>query len=202
MALALIALLSATVGPFAARAAPRGKDTPGETLYFPTAVGTKWVYQSADKFERAEEVMAVEEKDGAFRVTVGRVRGGELAAESLVSVSAAGLSVLTLAVADLTEPLVLLRLPHAAGNNWEPALAGKPWGRVVGTAVADGPDRIEVPAGVYQAIRVRTEIPFIDGRKGKGLAKKTVWYAPGVGVVKEVDGDDIQVLKTFTPGKK
>jgi hypothetical protein len=43
-------------------------------------------------------------------------------------------------------------------------------------------------------------MPFVDGRKGK--AKKTIWYAPEVGKVKEVYGEHVELLKSFVPGKE
>jgi hypothetical protein len=79
-------------------------------------------------------------------------------------------------------------------------MAGEPWGRATGTAKASGPERVVVPAGTYRAVRVDMEMPYIDGRKG--MAKRSYWYAPGVGRVKDVADGEVTVLKSFTPGKK
>lgn len=184
----------------AAPAAPVAKDKPAETLYFPTTVGTKWVYEKSDKSEAVEVITATKQKDEATLVSVGWERRGEVQPMLEVEVSEKGLAVRKTLVADLSEPLWLLRLPHTAGNKWGPVMAGEPWGRVVGKASSSGPERVEVPAGVYQAIRVDTEMPHIDGREG--VTKSTTWYAPGVGVVKQARGDQVRVLKSFTLGKK
>ena len=180
-------------------AAPVPQDKPKAGLYHPTRVGAKWVYKSGDQ-DSVEVVTDVKEKDGAKLVTVGYESRGEVTPSHVVSVSDKGLCVLAFNVAELTEPLWLLKLPHAPGNKWEAVLAGAPWGRTVGSAKAEGPERVEVPAGTYQAIRVELEIPYIDGREGK--ARKTIWYAPGVGKVKEVYGEQVELLKSFDPGKE
>jgi hypothetical protein len=184
----------------AAIAAPVGKEAPGGGFYFPTTVGTKWVYQINDKTETVEVITAAEEKDKATRVTVGRERRGEVFTDRVIDVSDKGLAAVAFNLGDLTEPLWLLRLPHAAGNKWEPVMAGKVWGRAIGTAKASGPERIEVPSGAYQAIRVDMEMPYIDGHEGTD--KRSYWYAPGVGLVKQVADGKVKVLKSFTLGKK
>lgn len=202
MARALAALALLVLSASACLWAPPPKDGP---VYFPTKAGARWVYLvklgEVDRpYESVEVVTAVEQKGGATLVTVGHESQGEVMPHHVMSVSSKGVFVTSAVGGEMTEPFCVLRLPHRPGNKWEAVFAGKQWGRVVGTAAAFGPEEVEVPAGKYQAVRVESETPFIDGRKGS--AKATTWYAAGVGVVKEVraDAGSVRVLKEFTPG--
>jgi hypothetical protein len=65
-------------------------------------------------------------------------------------------------------------------------------------------EEVEVPAGKFKAVRVEA-VRAAGGRE----VRYTTWYAPGVGVVKHVLGDEadrdnsqVQALKAFTSGKK
>jgi hypothetical protein len=61
-------------------------------------------------------------------------------------------------------------------------------------------EEVEVPAGKFKALRVEAEQEL-----GANVFKSTLWYAPGVGLVKSVTNTNgterVQVLKSFTPGK-
>ena len=87
------------------------------------------------------------------------------------------------------EPAVLLKLPAKPGDTWTEAhLTWTVWEA-----------EVEVPAGKSTAIPVSTELE-VPGEAGK----RTVWFAPGVGMVKTVTTafgiDRTTVLKSFTPG--
>ncbi len=198
----LLVLLSAAVVPFAvAPAAPVPPEAKKPGLYFPTKVGTKLVYQAeGEKHERVEVVMEVEDKDGAKIVTMGFLSRGKVEPHNVVSVSDKGLCIVDTNVSDLDEPMWLLKLPHKDGNKWDFVIAPAAIGKWKGTAVASGPDKVEVPAGKFEAIRVELDITFAGDR-----TRITTWYAPGVGNVKEIHKSEfnerVEVLKSFTPGK-
>jgi hypothetical protein len=59
--------------------------------------------------------------------------------------------------------------------------------------IASGPERIEVPAGVFDAIRVEAIYTLNDKPR-----KITSWYAPKVGLVRR-EGHVSNVLKAFNP---
>lgn len=201
VSLAFVLALCTAGAPRLSTAAPIPKDAAKGVLYHPTRVGAKWVYKSGDR-DSVEVVTDVKEKDGAKLVAVGHEIGAKVTPFRVVSVSAHGLCLPAGEVGEFTlnEPLWLLKLPHAPGNKWEAVLDVAQFGRVVGSAKADGPERVEVPAGTYQAIRVVLELQ-IDGRTGKPVPQ-TIWYAPGIGKVKEVQGDRVEELKSFDPGKE
>jgi hypothetical protein len=85
-----------------------------------------------------------------------------------------------------------LKLPHKDGQTW---VVGAPADT---TVTARGPERVEVPAGVFSAIRV-------EYRSGQHPDPQVTRYmAPRVGMVKTVYRQEergIVVLKSFTHGK-
>jgi len=176
--------------------APVPADSTPPPLYFPTIKGSKWVYQTEEN-ERVEVILDVKEKSGEKLVTVGyQVRDKQPSPAHTVAVSGKGLCLVNTTVATLDEPFWLLKLPQPQNTKWDAVLAVSGIGREVGKMTATGPERVEVPAGTFQAIRVDLDINL-----GKRL-RKTCWYAPGVGKVKEVVGDSVEVLKSYTVGKQ
>lgn len=168
-----------------ALAAPVPKDAGKTPIYFPTAVGAKWVYEDTDGETEEVEVYEVE-KDGD-NVVVGRRRVGETVPYTKMIVSADGLR----QPPDREgEKGWVLKSKLKAGESWEVPGGGK--------RTVSGPEEVKVPAGKYQALKVVWED---DGRT------LTSWYAPGVGEVKRtVKRDGVEIvyrsLKSFTEGKK
>lgn len=166
--------------------------------YFPTRIGTKWVYLTDDKKESVRVITAVEERDGSTAVTMeSRVDEKKVHSEK-VSVSARGICRLT-DEADKCE--WLLKTPAKPGEKWTYKLADGPITYEASYTVRPT-ESVEVPAGRFRCIRVDQEYAT-DHVAGSA----TVWYAPGVGEVKwsyKTKGDDaesVTVLKSFTPGK-
>jgi hypothetical protein len=185
----------------------------GPADYFPTKVGTRWVYEvSGDEpAEVAEEVVSVEEKDGT-RVVMLRVEHKSVDPATKTPVTAIwkdkvlvrkdGVFAVTWWSA---EPgLCLLRLPHARGNTWEERHPYLDTGDTLKrTCSASDPEEVKVPAGAYKAVRVETT-HSVAGKAGAQTARfSDDWYAPGVGLVKQErrDVNRVRVLKEFTPGK-
>jgi hypothetical protein len=169
---------------------------PKETLYFPTKLGAKWVYVSAGGKKEVRSVTAVADKDGAKVVTVSV--NGET---RKYQVSEDGVFLVAYGKDKYDPPECLLKLPHADGAKWD--LVPQKFGPQAGTFEAFGPERIEVPAGKYSAIRVES----FAGIPNVGFFEKT-WYAKGVGVVKFARSlqsptrpEDEWVLKSFTAGR-
>src|SRR5262249_33596713 len=156
--------LSAAVVLFAvAQAAPVPPPPKTPPLYFPTKVGTKWVYEN-DKRESVEVVMEVKEKDGAKLVKIGYENDGKAVYDRTISVSEKGLSMVETGISPLSEPCWELRLPHKANNKWDVVLAPVVFSTLKGTAVANGPEKVDVPAGKFEAIRVKLDIAYDDGQ--------------------------------------
>lgn len=169
------------------------KDPP---LYFPTKVGTKWVY-AEDEGEKTLVVEAVEPGRGGLVVTVARVDGEKRTPYEKVAVSPGGLVRLEMHGEKLDPPLVLLKAPPKAGDAWdlETRLTEGPAG--VLTMTVAGEEDVTVPAGRFTAARV--DCAYLSPEHE---ATCTRWYALGVGLVQAGHGGRAyRSLKSFAPGK-
>jgi hypothetical protein len=178
--------------------APKPKDTKAP-VYMPTAVGTKWVYDDNGR-DKTQEVIAAEAKDGETILTVRHMTDrGEF--NLTVAVSAAG--VFGRGTGEHHFDICRLQFPVKAGKSWDVSLAPQEGllsfaGKVtVGTV-----EKVEVPAGTFDAVPVRLKQTSQNGKKLDKPEVTTSWWAPDVGVVREkFDTIDLK-LKSFTPGKK
>ena len=176
-------------------AAPIPKTTPKETkLYFPTTVGSKWVYQSEDgEYTEVVKDVVNKEKERCWIVSVSRVdKDGKEVPSKEWEVSEGALILTKSAVSPkkrLAWPHLLL--PHNPGKQWQflPESDSHP-------CVAIKPQRVKVPAGEFDAVGVE----LYSGRQ----LVETKWYAIGIGLVKRTDLDgkvDLE-LKSFTRDKE
>jgi hypothetical protein len=183
--------------PAAAAPGPKGGAAP---LYFPTAVGATAVYQTTIgklKYEHTHRVTQVVQEPDGVRVTVERAELGDAPLEYEMVVSPAGLSHTKTSGQALDPPVPLLRPPAKVGGTWE-------WDRPGARSryMLAGEEEVQVPGGKFKAVRI--DVERVDG---KAMRQSAVWYAPGVGVVKQVfynpgRDDQVQELKSFTPGGK
>jgi len=195
-------VILAAVG--SAGSAPQLKDRPAGD-YFPTTVGDRWVIELQYKTHSVsytEVVTAVEKKDGARVVSVGREEDGKVGpVTSDVRVTDRGLFRTSLLGTEYDEPYCILKLPLKAGESWTSQV--KSDGAVTSTfkykAIQE--ETVEVPAGKFKAFRIEVEI---DSR-GQA-AKSVIWYDARVGAVKMEheagDSSYVRVLKSFRPGGK
>jgi hypothetical protein len=174
-----------------------------DALYYPTREGDKLVYEmrSGDSVNELTEVVTkVERKDDALLVTVERNAGGKKALASQFTVSEKGVTRVVTSGRELPVPIPMLKLPGKPGDTWtyEPDAAGGPPRKTTYTLGKE--EDVEVPAGKFKALRVESEQVL-----GDNVYKSTLWYAPGVGLLKSVNNiggtERTQVLKSFTPGK-
>jgi hypothetical protein len=194
-AILLVAVVSACAEP---APAPR----PKTVYYFPVTVGAKWVHiwkSESGKEKDREEVEIVtnvkDGKDGAKFVTVGYVADDGLShPRQVFEVSDRGLIWIEKFGPQSGapfKPLCELKLPHKPGQSWSDDDYG-----INAKLMAQGPEKIKVPAGEFDCIRVE----YRDDRDPEPT--QTRWYAPGVGMVKIKSDDLIIVLKSFKPGKE
>jgi len=162
--------------------------------YFPTKVGAKWVYDLDGK-DITQEITAVKSRGDNVLVTVLRVDQFGTKREAQIKITKKGLFQLTGGPADIHPPMWLLKLPHRDGAKWETFTGAA--GTLASTVTAHGAENIEVHAGKFEAIRTETIYP---NKVGPNIVGKE-WYAPGIGLVKEVFGEHVKVLKSITPGK-
>lgn len=185
-----------------ALAAPVPKGVEEAKLFYPTKVGDKWTYLFTEKggnakdktSELVEMVTAVEDKDGVKVVTVGRFHDdGKVYTNRTRRVSDRGVwQTEGEGCEPFRTPWVHLKLPHKPGQAWEDDEHSKDT-----SLTAHGPEKVKVPAGEYDAIRVE--------KRKRGEPKsdpiQTDWYAPRVGIVQVRSGTLLIVMKEFTPGK-
>jgi hypothetical protein len=196
-------------------AAPIPKE-PKPTPYFPTRVGYKWVTSSSwtnsithsvtQLEQKTHIVTKVEQKDLQTFVTVCTERNGKLSSEAVMLITAKGLFVPEAANEKLDTPICALKLPPKPGERWDTkfTLAGSTIETQYETLE---PEEVKVPAGKFKAIPVKTKSTVTTQFTKLTLTQeKTIWFAPGIGVVKVEDKDPgattVDVLESFTPGKE
>jgi hypothetical protein len=192
----LLAVCSACSASSWAAPVPKGAQDP--VLYFPTKVGSKWVYQWG-KEERVETITATEKSGSDTVVTLGVMVENKPVPYCKLLVSNKGLFFGTGGLQEKTFPHCLLKIPSAKGEKWDWMVTEV---NRKATRTAFEEEEVDVPAGKFRTIRVDSEAPV-----GKDLTQKTKqWYAVGIGWVKLVtkmgDAEEVRVLKSFTPGKE
>ena len=178
-------------------------------LDHPTAVGTKWVYESG-RIEETLVLTKAERKDGAVLVTIECVTApGMTRPYQKVLVNDKGWFVTEEGGEAYDTPWCVLKLPHQAGQKWGTDLT-RGDGRLAfkGASRAGAPGRVKVPAGEFTATPVESKYTVTrvsDAAPVADLSMGTThWYASGVGLVRvdEPVGRTQKVLKSFTPGKE
>lgn len=188
--------------PLVAVAAPRPKDLPEEGLCFPTAVGTKWVYEGPNG--EYEEAITESKADGkATVIKVVRTKAGKEEWQSTFRVSRAGFDMLASGGVTYEQPCPFLKTGVKAGEEWEYTYTRPPTAFHCRMKVV-GPEKVEFPAGKFDAVRVdAAETNSLVGaanRNGPPIESSS-WYAPGVGLVRQVWQGQETTLKSFSPGK-
>lgn len=199
-------LLAAALLLATATAAPVPKDQKAK-YYAATRVGDRREYRAGGVVTHITVVTKVEEAPGGgLLVTEGYVSGdgppkpGRVLAVSKDAVAiAAGLGPTPKSARNFAPPWVIVKPGAKDGDRWEFKSAR---GSVTYSYTARGTERIEVPAGVFDAVRVEE---VHKGAVGQG-GSRTLWYAPGVGEVKAVTNEgpgkgQVRVLHSFTSGK-
>jgi hypothetical protein len=198
---ALVLLVSLTP----AAPVPKGA---GKPVYFPTQKGAKWTYTNYhNDQEETFVVTEVVEKGGEKIISVGREAKGEVTPAGKFKLTKEGV-IESVGAWQLhhVRPLMLDR-PVKPGDEWEEEVEAEGPGRapLKWKVVVRGPEKVKVPAGTFEAIRVESTftIKGIAGRPDMMLLSLTEWYAPGVGAIRHAsEGKELGVLKSFTPGKE
>jgi len=77
-------------------------------------------------------------------------------------------------------PRLLLQLPLHPGSTWRWSGSGRASVQIEESSEVFPSERIETPAGRFDAVKVVTRI-----EQGGARATKTSWYAPGIGLVRQ-----------------
>lgn len=165
-------------------------------LYYPINEGTKLVYAvtlGEEHYDLRQTVTKAERAKDSFRVTV-ETKGDTLSSTFVVEVSKRRVSLVADKGKDLPAPEVMLVLPAKVGHTW----TRKSFGNRDAENTIGKEEEITVPAGKFKAIPVTYKVANRDGEN----TTATTWYAPDVGVVKNVlkfgDTERTKVLKSIT----
>ena len=183
-----------------ASAAPKVIDKTKAPLYFPTAVGERWVLSitggGKPRVTNCEEVVAVAEKGGVTTITVARLKpDGTRMDEYTVEASAEGVCVVAAGEKKYERPTWLIKNPTKPGTKWEVTLPDGGGGKATYVYKVVGEETVETPAGTFKAVRFDCEGPG-------GTATRSEWFAPGRGRVQQVSNGCTVQLTSVTNDKK
>jgi hypothetical protein len=174
-------VLLVVIGFAPAAPVPQARQKP--TPFHPTKKGTKWVYDYAGR----EEVLVVTsaEQQGECRVvSVCAEEEDQLVLRWRIVVHENGIHRLKIGDRRSCKPHWVLKLPARVGDTWEADF---------GTARVGALEKVEVPAGTFDAVRIDWTLPD---------EVASFWYAPDVGPVKVKYDGKLSVLKSFIPAKE
>jgi hypothetical protein len=176
-------------------AAPVPKDH--QSPFFPTKIGTRWVYVSSQWTIEAE-IRDTKKKDGVTTLTiVDNTEEDDSDPWRILTVSKKGISLVSRGPFRYERPIDLLRLPAKIGDQWKFDTHYRTVGGLTvcpkdGRMKVGAIETVKTTAGEFEAARVE------GYGGGTGLWTETYWFARGVGLVKWVNnaGDEF-VLKSF-----
>ena len=187
IAVLLAPVLLATLAPAAPVPTHLMRPSP---YYYALAPGSKWVYEDPNG-EETLVVAKVEEVDEAKVVTVDRVIGRTAVVWAKVAVAPRSLIQLESHGQKNDPPLVVLKGSLEVGTAWPVDTGG-----IKGTMRIGAIEKVTVPAGTFEAVRVDADVAFLGTKK-----RDRSWYAPAIGLVKMTYDKKERVLKSFTPGR-
>jgi len=147
---------------------------------FPLALGKRWTYHIKGQENPLVIMVSAVEKIGEFRCfkLEGWQRGALVATEHL-SVRPDGIFRMRYDSADLDPPLPICKFPPAEGQSWK--LDYKIGEKKASISFETEMEEITVPAGKFKAVVIRSTVP-----EGNGPLKNSCWYAPKIGMVRQV----------------
>jgi hypothetical protein len=175
----------------------------GRSGFYPLEIGSEWRYEFNEKTVVAR-VTKQEKMGGHAAGKVDSFIDGKLISSEHIAVTKEGVYRVAYDGAVPTQPVMILKLPPKDGEVWavETEISGS---KIEGSARCDL-EKVTVPAGEFDAYRVRGTyaVTAPDGKVSN--PEFTFWFADGIGVVrlgtKAGDTDVILNLKSFKKGEK
>jgi hypothetical protein len=181
-----------------AAGAPKLREKPAPDLFFPTTVGTTWVYQDGTA-ELTEVITKVDHRPDGAVVSVGRIQGWKVVPLRRLLVTRRTLYEVADRKGPYDTPWCIFKVHAAAGDTW---LMVDPGPAVVGIDIhceARPPIELVLPFCQCSAVGVRW-VAEIKGANHTWTAA-TYWFAKGMGVVLVETSGSPRVLKAFFPNK-
>lgn len=178
-----LALLAAScAGPF--RAKPRPEAPAGGPELQPLDAGRRWEYVGLNGERHVHRVAGTERLGRLDCVVFERVSGQDVQRLWMRN-DASGLRHYRfqdgeLAPRDLDDPAIHIAYPAQKGAAWSYSAVFGPV-LLKYDVVVDAVQTIEVPAGRFHCVKVRT----LGKADGATMVERSAWYAPGVGLVME-----------------
>jgi hypothetical protein len=160
---------------------------PAASEYFPSQPGNRWTYRIVGQDDRLVVVSTFTEPIGGyscFRLE-SRLRS-QFIASAHFSVRKDGVYQMRSDGYNLDPPLPICKFPPTDKETWK--VDFKLGEKKATIAYECSFEEVTVPTGKYKALVIHSETP-----EGTGKLLNTCWYAPKVGLVKQVvdDGDKI-----------
>jgi hypothetical protein len=153
--------------------------------FYPTEVGTTWVYDHGDA-EETITISEVEDKDGGKLITTEYVRANGRSHHMTQLVTAKGVFLVAEHGRTYPMPWCIFKLPHKVGDTW------KTEGHCKDMKSCPA-EKLKLPIGELTAARAEWDL---------GNRTAVYWYVQGIGLVGMAVGDDVKYkqLKSFTRG--
>ncbi len=199
----LVVMLVAALPCQAQQTSPKAETKEKTPDYYPLKIGSKRHYLvevgNGRKVVFMYQIAKVENTDGKRLARVEMVVNGEVKSVEEIGIEGGGIFRYRTNDVPISPPECLLKYPVKAGETWT---AETKTGDQPGTlrASTGNKEEVEVPAGKYQAISVKTEMTSSGSR-----VRITSWFAPDVGIVKQMiemqSGQITMELLKLEPGK-
>lgn len=156
--------------------------------YFPTKIGTRWIYKTTAGNETARIEVRIVEKEAIAGTMCVKLEAATLVKNNVrtriqnehVHVSEKGAFRYAANNNNLTPPLQFLSFPAKKGESWN--VASRSLGLELKGTFKIEEEEITVPAGKFKAVVCRVENFTIDGKK----VPHTYYFASGIGLIKQV----------------
>src|SRR3954469_3156338 len=165
-------------------ARPAAADEPvAPDSLFPLAIGNAWTYKVSGQDDRFVVRVADQEMVGSqlcFKLEASLK--DKVVATEHVAFTKAGLCRFRVEHEDVEPPVCVLKAPAGKGTQWPAKYTLNSRSMTANFLATAAPGELVVPAGKFKAVKV--DVGTWDGR-GLLQPRATVWYAPGVGPVRQ-----------------
>lgn len=149
--------------------------------YYPLQVGNQWTYTMSNGMPMSTKVTGFVNVGSVRCAVVETNMGGQIGRE-YIAADADGVKThmgQTMGMESrYNPPVVRIKLPYKQGDTWT-ATVNQFGMTVTTTSESIGSEQVQTPAGTFDCIRIRTSATTMPPMVS------TIWYAPGVGPVKQ-----------------
>lgn len=165
----------------------KARSLTAESLY-PAELGARWSYRTMSRSGSAPErpgpeqvftILSADTASGSLEAVMERRFGERRMPNTLIVRNSQGVT-LSRHLRPEDGSITVLKWPLTKGSSWQ----GRSWAHAQETIHYAGTESVRVPAGTYEAARIDHRILYQTGASDS----LHYWYAPGVGMVKAVEG--------------